>query len=140
MPPEPSAGASPWPLRLHPGDDLRESLERLCVAHAWTGAFVVSGIGSLGRVVIRFAGRADPDVLDGDFEILTLAGSLTADGAHLHVSVADADGQVRGGHLMKGSRVRTTAEVLVVVTAGWALGRAPDAGTGFAELVVRRNR
>lgn len=124
------------PVRLRPGDDLRGALERAFAACGWPGAFVVSGIGSLSRVAIRFAGRAEASVCVGDLEILTLAGTLSPAGSHLHVSVADAAGQVTGGHLLHGSPVRTTAEVLLMPTPGWALSRAPDPSTGHAELVV----
>jgi hypothetical protein len=64
-------------------------------------------------------------------------GTLSADGVHLHASVADARGQMRGGHLMPGCIVRTTADIVLALLPGWAFGRAYDAETGFKELVVR---
>ena len=56
---------------------------------------------------------------------------------HLHAAVADADGRVTGGHVAAGCVVRTTAEVLVVLLPAWHFERAPDATTGYDELVVR---
>jgi predicted DNA-binding protein with PD1-like motif len=120
-------------LRLNPGDDLRGTLE----AGGRTG-FVVAGIGSLSHAQLRFAGEPGPTRLEGPLEILTLSGSLTADGAHLHASLSDAAGRVVGGHVCAGCEVRTTAELLVAPLPAGALAREFDAATGFAELIVRR--
>ena len=119
-------------LRLNPGDDLRGVLE----AGGRTG-FVVAGIGSLSRAQLRFAGEPQPTRLDGPLEILTLSGSLTPAGAHLHASVADAAGRVFGGHVCAGCEIRTTAELLVAPLPAGSLTRAVDAATGYPELVVR---
>jgi predicted DNA-binding protein with PD1-like motif len=121
------------PVRLSPGDDLRSALETAGGA----GAFVVSGMGSLRDVHIRFAGAAQATVIAGDFEIISLAGAITADGAHLHMAVADADGKVIGGHVPYGNTVRTTAEILLIMTPDHSLSRELDAATGFAGLAVR---
>ncbi len=125
------------PLRLVPGDDLRAALERALRASAGDSAFVVSGIGSLAAARLRFAGAAVAADLEGPLEILTLAGSLTRDGAHLHASVADAAGHVYGGHVAPGCVVRTTAEVLLAVLPPGTLRRERDPATGFAELACR---
>lgn len=120
-------------LRLHPGNDLRGALE----AAGRTG-FVVAGIGSLAQARLRFAGEPGPTLVAGPLEILTLSGSLTPDGAHLHASVADASGRVFGGHVCAGCEVRTTAELLVAPLPAGSLARAFDGATGYAELQVRR--
>ncbi len=103
------------PLRLSPGDDLRASIEqalRRLGAHA---AFVLQAIGSLDVAQLRFAGVDAPTELRGDLEILTLAGSVSPNGAHLHMSVSDARGHVSGGHVARGCIVRTTAEILLAL-------------------------
>ena len=129
----------PLPLRFSPGVDLRRAIEDAIQAACQpAAAFVVSGIGSLGAAHIRFAGAEEPTVLTGDFEILTLAGSVSSGGAHLHISIANRDGQVLGGHLAYGSVVRTTAEILALLIPEWNLTRELDAMTGFQELLVRR--
>ena len=125
------------PLRLSPGDDLRAALEAALAATGAEAAFVVSGIGSLREARIRFAGRDALHQVAGDLEILTLAGTLGAGGAHLHASLADADGRVFGGHVAPGCIVRTTAEVLLAVLDDVAFTREPDAATGYAELAIR---
>jgi predicted DNA-binding protein with PD1-like motif len=117
-------------LRLHPGDDLRKTL---------TGptGFVVAGIGSLSRAQLRLAGEPGPTAIAGPLEILTLSGSLTPDGAHLHISVSDAAGRVMGGHVCAGCEVLTTVELLIAPLPAGSLARAFDPATGFTELLVR---
>lgn len=125
------------PIRLLPQQDLRAALESLLAEHGETAAFVLQGIGSLSVALLRPAGRADALALRGDLEILTLAGTLSPDGAHLHASVSDAEGRVSGGHVERGCLVRTTAEILVVFLPGLAFSREMDALTGFKELRIR---
>ncbi|HEV7914821.1 MAG TPA: PPC domain-containing DNA-binding protein [Albitalea sp.] len=125
------------PLRLHPGDDLRRSLERAVTQRGIGAAFVVAGVGSLRGARLRWAGADEAATLEGDLEILTLSGSVSPDGAHLHISVADAGGAVRGGHVAYGCTVRTTAELLLLSLPPWRFAREPDPATGSDELVIR---
>jgi predicted DNA-binding protein with PD1-like motif len=126
------------PLRLRPGQDLRAALEARLTEHAGGAAFVLQGIGSLSVVQLRLAGAEQATELRGDLEILTLAGSLAPDGAHLHMSISDAQGRVLGGHVAAGCIVRTTAEILMAVLPDHHFSRELDAdGSGFRELVVR---
>jgi predicted DNA-binding protein with PD1-like motif len=125
-------------LRLSPGCDLRAALDDAFHAHGLSAAFVLQGIGSLSVARIRHAGRDEPAELRGDLEILTLAGSLSAQGPHLHMSVSDADGRVSGGHVAPGCIVRTTAEIVVANLPAERYTREHDAATGFAELVIRK--
>lgn len=117
------------PLRLQPGDDLRAAL-------AGRTAFVVAGIGSLRHAELRLAGEPGPTPLDGPLEILTLSGSLTPAGVHLHVSLSDAAGRVLGGHVCAGCTVLTTAELLLAPLPPGSLSREPDPATGYTELVI----
>jgi len=126
------------PLRLHPDVDLRRALEASVDPRTHGAAFVMTGIGSLSQARLRLAGKAQPEALVGNLEILTLAGSISSDGAHLHMSVADEKGHVTGGHVGYGCMVRTTAEVLLVLLPEWSFTREHDPMTGFAELVIRK--
>lgn len=126
------------PLRLAPGVDLRAALEAEVAAHICGASFVVAGIGSLSTAELRLAGATEPLVLSGDLEILTLSGTIGANGSHLHMSVANSSGRVFGGHAARGCIVRTTAEVLLLLLYDWSFGRELDPATGFAELVVSR--
>jgi uncharacterized protein len=135
--PTPAPVFQPWPLRLRPGDDLRRALEAAVAAQGCTAAFVAAGIGSLRPASIRLAGAQTSLQLDDDLELLTLAGSIAANGSHLHLSVSDANGRVIGGHAGYGCIVRTTAEVMLGLLPSWDFRREPDAATGWAELTLR---
>ncbi|MGS0896401.1 PPC domain-containing DNA-binding protein [Burkholderia stagnalis] len=125
------------PLRLSPGDDVRAAIEHALRGLDARAAFVLQGIGSLSVARLRFAGVDQPAALHGDLEILTLAGSVSPDGAHLHMSVADAEGRVSGGHAASGCVVRTTAEIVLALLPEHRFSRELDAATGFKELVIR---
>jgi predicted DNA-binding protein with PD1-like motif len=133
-----------FPIRLTPGQDLRSALEAAMQSQNCHAAFVLSGIGSLSTAGLRFAGADQPKRLTGDLEILSLSGTLAFDGAknssHLHMALSTTTGQVLGGHVAAGCLVRTTAEVLLALLPEWQFARAPDAATGFDELVVRAVR
>jgi predicted DNA-binding protein with PD1-like motif len=126
-----------WPLRLSPGDDLRASVVAALAGQGVAAGFVLQGIGSLSVAQLRYAGLPQPAALRGDLEILTLAGSIAPDGAHLHMSVSDAQGRVYGGHVGAGCIVRTTAELLLALLPEHQFAREHDAATGFLELTIR---
>lgn len=128
------------PFRLCPGDDLRAAVEDLLRQWKLRAAFVIQGIGSLSDAHLRFAGAEAPTEIRGDLEILTLAGSISPDGAHLHMSIADARGQLFGGHVARGCTVRTTAELLVALLPEHSFARELDPDTGFMELVIRSSQ
>jgi predicted DNA-binding protein with PD1-like motif len=131
-------------LRLVPGDDLRVALEalfpQLAVTHGIAAACIVSAAGSLSHAVLRYADKPGGSEISGPLDLLMLSGTLSPDGAHLHGSVADSQGQVRGGHVLPGCIVRTTAEVVIALLPGWQFRRELDAATGFKELVARQER
>jgi predicted DNA-binding protein with PD1-like motif len=125
------------PLRLSPGVDLRLALEQLLRQEGVQAGCVISGIGSLSVALLRLAGQEAITPLCGELEILSLAGTLSPDGAHLHIAVADNAGTVTGGHLCPGSLVRTTAELVVGLLPEWHFSRELDPATGYAELKIR---
>jgi predicted DNA-binding protein with PD1-like motif len=125
------------PLRLNPGQDLRAALEPVLAGQGVSAAFVLQGIGSLSVAQLRFAGAQQATEFRGDLEILTLAGSLSLDGAHLHMTISDAQGRVSGGHVAPGCIVRTTVEMLLALLPEYRFVREPDAVSGFNELVIR---
>ena len=129
-------------LKLSPGEDLRAALDVAFAkwrgAHGIEAACIVSAVGSLSHAVLRYAAEPAGAELHEPLEIISLSGTLSPDGAHLHCSVAGARGDVKGGHLMPGCIVRTTAEVVVALLPGWEFRRALDAATGLSELAPRK--
>jgi glutaredoxin/predicted DNA-binding protein with PD1-like motif len=108
----PSPAMRPQPLKLGPGSDLRRSLEQLALQQNASG-FVLGVVGNLSRAAFQCPGRAEPNVLQGDLEIITLNGTVSPQGVHLHLSLSDGDCQVWGGHLEHGTLVLKGADLLV---------------------------
>jgi len=96
-------------LHLEAGSDVRRSLEALARAENASG-FVLSVVGNLAQAAFQCPGKAQPTVLRGELEIITLQG-----GVHLHLSFSDPGCQVWGGHLEHGSLVLKGADLLVGV-------------------------
>ena len=122
-------------LRLHPGQDLRLALEER--ARELAAGCVLTCVGSLARARLRLAGGDEVLELAGPLEIVALVGTLSPDGPHLHGSFADARGEVRGGHVLAGCIVGTTAEIVIGELEGLTFARELDPATGWRELVVR---
>ena len=127
-----------WALRLKPGQDLRVELGRFARAKKLRAAFVASCAGSCTRTAIRYANQPGASVREGHFEIVSLTGTLAADGMHVHASFADSTGATFGGHLMDGSIVYTTAEIVIGEITRAAFARETDPTYGWKELAVRR--
>jgi len=73
-------------------------------------------------------------------EIVSLVGTLAAKGGpHLHISVANSQGQTIGGHLMEGNSIYTTAEVVLGNANNLLFVRELDPQSGYEELVVECN-
>ena len=100
------------PLHLEAGSDVRRSLEQLALAHN-AGGFVLSVVGNLSQAAFACPGKSAPTVLAGELEIITLQGTISPDGVHLHLSFSDASCQVWGGHLEPGTLVLRGADLLV---------------------------
>ncbi|MCP9825964.1 PCC domain-containing protein [Synechococcus sp. EJ6-Ellesmere] len=100
------------PLHLKPGSDLRQALEQLAVEQNASG-FVLGVVGNLAQAAFQCPGKISPTVLRGELEIITLQGTLSPEGVHLHLSLSDGDCRVWGGHLEPGSRVLKGADLLV---------------------------
>lgn len=123
-------------LRLGPGADLRRSLQSHCIDNAIEAACLISAIGSLRRAVVRFADQPEGKVLEQRLEIVALNGTLSRHGLHLHIALADGAGQMLGGHLLDGSLIYTTAEIVMGILPGVRFERAVDPATGYLELAI----
>ena len=124
-------------VRLPPSSDLKLELSRLASEHNLRAAAVISAVGSLSKVSLRFAHQPETTELEGKHEIISLSGTLSKAGIHLHMSIADSKGNLIGGHVMEGSIIFTTLEVVVAEMSSLAFTREPCQISGFNELVVK---
>ena len=104
----------PLPLKLAPGSDLRFSLEELAQRDGISG-FVLGVVGNLTKASFQCPGQAEPTVLEGDLEVITLNGTFSPEGVHLHLSLSDGACQVWGGHLEPGTIVQKGVDLLIGV-------------------------
>jgi predicted DNA-binding protein with PD1-like motif len=124
-------------IRLKPGDDLYAALQDFVVSEKVEAAFIITCVGSLTEVNIRYANQKTPTQISGHFEILSLVGTLSINGTHLHITIADGEGNYKGGHLTKGSKIYTTAEIVLGVLPDMRYLRELDSTYGYNELVVK---
>lgn len=134
-----------WAFRLAPGADLKRELAGLVVANGLRAAFVATCVGSLAKARLRLPSAMGESsevlALDEPTEIVSLAGTLSPDGLHLHIALSRRDGQCVGGHLVDGCIVHTTAEIVLGELTELAFRRVADPETGYNELSVgRRDR
>ncbi len=125
-----------WAVRLDPGEEIAACLADISRREDIRTAAVV-GLGAANEVE---AGLFDTrtkgyraNVWRGDMEITSLTGSITRrEGEpylHLHITVCDETGAVRGGHLSR-AVVSATAEIFLLPVAG-EIGRRFDEGIGL---------
>jgi predicted DNA-binding protein with PD1-like motif len=129
---------------LQPGDDLRESIEKLVRDRAISAGTIISCVGALSQARLRMAdtAREDQNVrdFDGPFEIVSLIGNVGPGRTHLHLSVADKDGRVIGGHVKTGGNiVAITAELVIAVEDSLRFIEREDPSVGWNNLVVEEN-
>jgi predicted DNA-binding protein with PD1-like motif len=123
-------------LRLKPGEDPVAALRALQVQTGAQAMALVTCVGSLTRAVIRHANRPEGTVYRGHYEITSLVGTIDPVAEHLHLTITDGEGRAFGGHLLPGSTVYTTAEIVVVLLEELSFARAPCPYSGYDELVV----
>lgn len=126
-------------LRLRPGQDLRQELLRAVEREGLEAAAIVTCVGSLTRANLRFANQPEGSAVEGHhLEIVSLVGTLSTHGSHLHLAVSDETGRTLGGHLLDGCTVFTTAEVVLVALDDLRFRRDVDPDTTWKELVIER--
>ncbi len=125
-------------FRLTPHQDLKKELMKFARDEKIKAGFIATCVGSLEQVILRFANQESGVTLMGHFEIVSLTGTFSDSTCHLHLSVADSTGKTWGGHLLDGSLVYTTAEIVVGELTDLNFERETDSTYGYKELVVKR--
>lgn len=137
-------------LRLSPRQEVKSTLFEFCRRNSIDAACILTCVGSLSKAHLRYAYSADQQadmeewskgqVVNGQFEILSLVGTVSDEGSsgHLHICLGDDNGGTRGGHLIGDAVVRTTAEIVLGQCTSLKFIREHDVTTGFPELVVKK--
>lgn len=125
-----------YALRLLPQQELLSALRDFIRSNGLRAAWISGCVGSLSDVAFRYAGREETTLMSGKFEVVSLIGTLENGGEHLHLSIADENGQMTGGHVMDGCLVRTTLELVIGELNDISFSRQPCTYSGYDELFV----
>ncbi|HAS6347220.1 DUF296 domain-containing protein [Vibrio sp. IRLE0018] len=120
--------------RLTRGCDLKTSIADIVKKHQISAGSIAGCTGCLERINLRLAGAQNTLCVSEPFEIVSITATLTPEHQHIHISVADKQGRVYGGHLLEGSFVDTTAELIIHSYPDMLFQRVWDDNTGFSEL------
>jgi uncharacterized protein len=123
-------------FRLSPGQDLKTELLNFTKREGLQAGIVLTCVGSLEKVALRMAGQDRIQTWEEKMEIVSLVGTLSADGAHLHLAVANGEGNAFGGHLVEGCLIYTTCEIAIGDLEELKFMRVVDPATGYKELEI----
>lgn len=126
-------------MRLLPGQDLIETIEKFAEQKKIKAGWISTCAGSLTQYNIRFANQPEGSSDIGHFEIVSLTGTLSANGSHLHISISDSTGKTIGGHLLRGCKIYTTAEIVILSSSTFQFKREKDGTTPWEELQIIEN-
>lgn len=121
--------------RIFEDEDLAEAIKkRVEESNVKAGIFIL--IGSLKKVILGYykEGEYKSIELGGPLEIASCMGNIAVNEKgeimiHPHIVVSNETGEAFGGHLMKGSLVGATAELVIIEGVGMNLKRAFDKKT-----------
>lgn len=128
-------------LRLKPGTDVLLGLEEACKRSGINNGVILSAIGSLDGVKFcnpvelpeKKAGYGYGEILHltGPIELTNASGIICHDDAgvtnlHVHITLSDRYGNAHGGHLVEGTKVLLTVDVIMAEIDGLVMGRKFD--------------
>lgn len=123
---------------LTKGADLKQEIIKYATLHNIKAGVVISSVGCLSHLNIRLAGAKSTLERTEPFEIVSITGTISLGDAHIHISVSDETGKTYGGHLIDGSIVNTTAEVVLLELDNYTFTREFDENTGYKEIVMNK--
>ncbi|HRJ76050.1 MAG TPA: DNA-binding protein, partial [Anaerolineales bacterium] len=100
-------------FRLKPQQDFFDSIEEYVKQNNIQAGVILSAVGSFTHATLRLANKNTYDDYDGHFEIVSITGTVSIHGSHLHISISDREGKTIGGHVVSGCKIYTTAEVVI---------------------------
>ena len=128
-----------YAFRLLPGQDIKIQIEEFARNNSINAGWICSTVGSLTTCNIRFANQPTASKECGYFEIVGLTGIVSDKGCHLHIIISDEQGAVKGGHLVEGCIIYTTAEIIIASTNKYSFDRMNDGSTRWKELYIAEN-
>ena len=129
-------------VRLKPGTDVLLGLQEACERNGINNGVILSAIGSLqdphfcNPVELPTKagyGYGETLHLTGPIELTNASGIICHDdqgntNLHVHMTVTDRHGNAHGGHLVEGTKVLLTVDVILAEIEGLVMGRKFDEG------------
>ena len=122
-------------IRLKRGEDLMESIRRVCREKKIRAGVVLSGVGCILKGRVRDASGVTIREISDHCEIVSLNGTVSAQRCHIHIALSKEDMSTIGGHLCPGCIINTTCELVIGEIPGVAFGVEQDPETGYDELI-----
>ena len=127
-------------VRLKPGTDVLLGLQEACERNGINNGVILSAIGSLqdphfcNPVELPTKagyGYGETLHLTGPIELTSASGIICHDDVgntnlHVHMTVTDRHGNAHGGHLVEGTKVLLTVDVILAEIEGLVMGRKFD--------------
>lgn len=127
-------------FRLKPGQDLKKEIDAFVQKEKIEAGWIMTCVGSLTQWNLRFANQPEGEKDNGYFEIVSLVGTVSTNGSHLHLSISDSTGKTIGGHLLDENIIYTTAEIVIGEGKQLIFTREKDGTTPWEELQVKKKK
>ena len=125
-------------IRLKRGEDLLDTIKRICKEKNIQSGVVLSGVGCISSGRVRDASGVRIRESTEHCEIVSLNGTVSAARCHVHIALSKEDLSTIGGHLCSGCIVNTTCELVIAELPGVTFDEEADAETGYDELIFRQ--
>ena len=125
-------------IKLKPGEDLLLAIDHYVSKHKIEAGYIATGVGSLSQVSFRKGFERTSVILDEGYEMISLSGTISVGGHHIHMAVSDRHFNVKGGHVRMGTIIRTTAEIVIIQLDNHELRRHKDELGTHKELHVTK--
>ncbi len=124
-------------IRLHRSDDIMLTIQEYVKKHHIQAGVILSGVGCVYEAHIRDASGIKERTIQENMEIVSMTGTVGENRCHVHISFSKEDLSTIGGHLMKGTYVNTTLELVILEIEKTLFLDEYDPQTGYGEWVVK---
>lgn len=123
--------------RLKPNQEIFAEIESLCQTENIEAGVILSLVGSVKKAALRYANQENASEIGGPHEIVSVTGTVSKTGSHIHISISDGTGKTIGGHLLPGAIVYTTIELVILdMSKSHSFARSHCELSGFEELTI----
>ena len=123
-------------IRLTKGADLYKSIMQFCEKNNIQAGVILSSVGCVSKARVRDASGINIQTLQENLEIINVNGTISKNRLHLHISFSKQDLSCIGGHLVEGTIINTTCELVILELLDTIFEKSFDETTGYNELLI----